>query len=326
MIIHSDALLIVVAALMLDAVIGDPDFLWRRFSHPVTYIGRLIEAFETRLNRASARPWQQKWAGVLTIALLVAIAGIIGFFLETALRQTGGGIVTTALLIAIPANLLIAQQSLARHVYAVSAAFKTSGLAGARHAVAMIVGRDPNRLDDAGVSRAAIESCAENFSDGVVAPVFWLALFGLPGLLIYKTINTADSMIGHRSTRYLHFGWAAARLDDLVNLAPARLSGLLIAVVAPLVGGSITTSLQTMWRDAGKHRSPNAGWPEAAMAGALDIAIAGPRVYASGNVDDPFINAGGRPAVPDDIRRAVKMMIGACVAQATIYAALIFVS
>jgi adenosylcobinamide-phosphate synthase len=186
----------------------------------------------------------------------------------------------------------------------------------------MIVGRDPERLDSAGVARAAVESAAENFSDGVVAPVFWLALLGLPGLIAYKAINTADSMIGHRSPRYRDFGWAAARLDDLVNLAPARLAGLLIALVAPVGGGSIATALRLMLRDAGKHRSPNAGWPESAMAGALGIALAGPRAYAEGVVNDPLLNAEGRIAAPDDIRRALRILVAACALQFTLYAAL----
>lgn len=325
MLLSHDALLIVIVALVCDAVIGDPDFLWRRFPHPVTLIGRVIGFFDVRLNRDNALPGLRKLAGAATVALLVATAGIIGFSVETALRQTGGGIMASVLLNAIVASVLIAQRSLAEHVIRVKAAFTATGLQGARREVAMIVGRDPEQLDEAGVSRAAIESCAENFSDGVVAPVFWLALLGLPGLLVYKTINTADSMIGHRSARHQDFGWAAARLDDLVNLIPARMSGMLIALVAPFAGGSIIAALKTMLADAGKHRSPNAGWPEAAMAGALGIALAGPRVYASGAVDDPWLNPAGRAATPDDIGRAVRVMIAACVAEATIYAALIFV-
>ena len=175
-----------------------------------------------------------------------------------------------------------------------ASAFADGGLAEARCAVSMIVGRDPDQLDEAGVCRAAIESCAENFSDGVVAPVFWLALLGLPGLIAYKAINTADSMIGHLSPRYESFGWAAARLDDLVNLIPARLSGLLVAAVAPIAGGTTGTALKVMWRDAAKHRSPNAGWPESATAGALGLALAGPRRYGERIVDDVFLNAEAR--------------------------------
>ena len=168
----------------------------------------------------------------------------------------------------------------------------------------MIVGRDPDQLDEAGVRRAAIESCAENFSDGVVAPVFWLALLGLPGLIAYKAINTADSMIGHRTARHQCFGWAAARLDDLVNLIPARLSGLLLAAVAPVVNGAVATAFKIMRRDAAKHRSPNAGWPESAMAGSLGLALAGPRRYGEHRVDDPFLNAESRKVAASMISAA----------------------
>jgi adenosylcobinamide-phosphate synthase len=174
------------------------------------------------------------------------------------------------------------------------------------------------------VARAAIESCAENFSDGVVAPAFWLALLGLPGLLVYKAVNTADSMIGHRTPRHLDFGWAAARLDDILNLVPARLAGCLIALAAPVARGSVIVSLRTMRRDARKHRSPNAGWPESAMAGALGVALAGPRRYGDTIVDGPFLNADGRKAAtPDDIGRALKILVAACMLEFAIYAALL---
>jgi adenosylcobinamide-phosphate synthase len=238
------------------------------------------------------------------------------------LRQTEGGTVALGLI----ASTLIAQRSLYQHVAKVRTAFASGGLTEARQAVAMIVGRDPEQLDEAGVSRAAIESCAENFSDGVVAPVFWLALFGLPGILVYKAINTADSMIGHRNARYEQYGWAAARLDDLVNLAPARLAGALLSLAAPLARGSIGAAWRVMRRDATKHRSPNAGWPESAMAGALGLALAGPRIYGGKTVDDPFLNAEGRQAAtPDDIGRALRVMLGGCLLQAILYAALLAV-
>jgi adenosylcobinamide-phosphate synthase len=318
MLVDGDALLLVVAALLLDAMIGDPDWLWRRLPHPVVWIGNGIGWLERRLNRESrSRRWR-KLAGVVTVILLVSIAIVIGGLLADLLNGNWIGFATEALI----ASTLIAQRSLYQHVARVHRAFAEGGLPTARQAVAMIVGRDPERLDEAGVARAAIESTAENFSDGIVAPVFWLALLGLPGLIAYKTINTADSMIGHRSVRYQDFGWAAARLDDLVNLIPARLSGMLVAIVAPVAKASILTSYRVMMRDAGKHRSPNAGWPESAMAGALGIAIAGPRVYAEGAVNDPYLNAEGRTAAPDDIGRALRVFVAACVLQAAIYAAL----
>ncbi|KZD22605.1 adenosylcobinamide-phosphate synthase CbiB [Tardiphaga robiniae] len=318
MLVHGDALLLVVAALLLDAVIGDPDWLWRRAPHPVVWIGNGIGRLERRLNPESWSRRQRKLAGVITVIVLVSFAMLVGGVLADLLNDNWIGFAIEALI----ASTLIAQRSLYQHVARVRRAFTEGGLPAARQAVAMIVGRDPERLDEAGVARAAIESTAENFSDGIVAPVFWLALLGLPGLIAYKAINTADSMIGHRSTLYIDFGWAAARLDDLVNLIPARLSGLLVAIVAPIVRGSIVASLRIMMRDASRHRSPNAGWPESAMAGALGIAIAGPRVYAEGAVNDPYLNAEGRAAALDDIGRALRVFVTACVLQAAIYAAL----
>ncbi|KIZ36168.1 MULTISPECIES: adenosylcobinamide-phosphate synthase CbiB [Rhodopseudomonas] len=322
MLIWDHTLLILVAALAFDAVIGDPDWLWRRLAHPVVLIGGLIGWLDRALNRAHWSQRRRKLAGVGAVLILVVTAALVGILLQVSLQRAPGG----DLALGLVAATLIAQRSLYQHVAKVRDAFVAGGLDAARAAVAMIVGRDPKRLDAAGVSRAAIESCAENFSDGVVAPVLWLALFGLPGLIVYKAINTADSMIGHRTPRYESFGWAAARLDDLVNLVPARLAGLLIALIAPLAHGSIATSLATMRRDAAKHRSPNAGWPESAMAGALGIALAGPRIYAEGLVDDPLLNAEARiDATPDDIGRALNVMLGACVVQAAAYAALALV-
>jgi adenosylcobinamide-phosphate synthase len=318
MLASGDTLLVVVAALAFDAMIGDPDWLWRRAPHPVVWIGHGIGALERLLNRENWSRARRRLAGTATVIVLLIGSVFFGGLLEDLFEPGLFGILVKGLL----ASVLIAQRSLYQHVARVRDAFASGGLPAARQAVAMIVGRDPERLDDAGVARAAIESTAENFSDGIVAPVFWLALLGLPGLIAYKAINTADSMIGHRSARYQDFGWAAARLDDLVNLVPARLSGLLVACVAPLVGGSIATSFRVMLRDASKHRSPNAGWPEGAMAGALGIAISGPRVYADGVANDPFVNAEGRTAAPDDIGRALRVFVAACVLQAAIYAGL----
>jgi adenosylcobinamide-phosphate synthase len=321
--IGSNTLFIVVAALAFDALIGDPDWLWRRLPHPVVLIGSFIGFLERTLNRESWSPSQRKAAGVGTVVLLVAASGLIGFSVEAALPQTLSGKIALGLI----ASVLIAQRSLYQHVARVRSAFAEDGLAEARAAVSMIVGRDPEQLDEAGVSRAAIESCAESFSDGVVAPVFWLALLGLPGLIAYKAINTADSMIGYRTARYESFGWAAARVDDLVNLIPARLSGLLLAVVAPIANGAVGIALNVMRRDAPKHRSPNAGWPESATAGALGLALAGPRRYGEHIVDDPFLNAdAGKEATPGDIGRALDLYVAACLLQAAVYAALALVA
>jgi len=320
--ISSSGLFIVIAALAFDALIGDPDWLWRRLGHPVALIGAGIEYLDRRFNKEDQSPEQRRSAGIASTVVLVVIAAAVGALIQAILQQLPAG----NILLALIASIFIAQRSLYQHVAEVRSAFAEGGLTEARDAVAMIVGRDPENLDEAGVCRAAIESCAENFSDGVVAPVFWLALLGLPGLIAYKAINTADSMIGHRTERHASFGWAAARLDDLVNLVPARLSALLLAVVAPIAGGSIGKSLAIVRRDASKHRSPNAGWPESAMAGALGLALAGPRRYAGHMVDDPFLNAeANRQAAPDDIGRALDLYTAACVIEAAVYAALALV-
>lgn len=312
----SDTLVVALVALAADALIGDPDWLWRRLAHPVVVIGRAIAALDREFNRATWSPARRRFAGVAAISLLVGASLVLGLLVEAALPRGIAGNVVLGLL----ASSLIAQKSLYQHVARVRAAFAGGGLGAARDSVGMIVGRDPQSLDEGGICRAAIESCAENFSDGVVAPVFWLTLLGLPGLIAYKTINTADSMIGHRSETYRDFGRAAARLDDVVNLIPARLAALLLALAAPVARGSIGAALRIMWRDARKHRSPNAGWPESAMAGALGVVLAGPRRYAEGVVDDPYLNADGRAATPDDIRRALRMLVAACAIEFAIYA------
>ena len=322
MLISGSGFFIVIAALAFDALIGDPDWLWRRPGHPVAWIGALIGVLDRGLNREDRSQQQRKTAGIAGTAVMVVLSAAVGVLVQTTVQQLPMGNLAVALI----ASIFIAQRSLYQHVARVRSAFAEGGLAGARKAVARIVGRDPEQLDEAGICRAAIESCAENFSDGVVAPVFWLALLGLPGLIAYKTINTADSMIGHRTERYVSFGWAAARLDDLVNLVPARLSAVLLASAAPIAGGAISTSLRVVRRDASKHRSPNAGWPESAMAGALGVALAGPRRYATHMVEDPFLNAEATSqVVPDDIGRALDLYAAACVIEAAGYAALALV-
>jgi adenosylcobinamide-phosphate synthase len=320
--ISGSGFFIVIAALAFDALIGDPDWLWRRLGHPVSLIGALIDLLDRKFNHDDQSPEQRKSEGINSTAILVVIAVAVGALIQFVVQILPAGNIILALI----ASIFIAQRSLYQHVAEVRTAFAEGGLPAARDAVSRIVGRDPEHLDEAGVCRAGIESCAENFSDGVVAPVFWLALLGLPGLIAYKAINTADSMIGHRTERHESFGWAAARLDDLVNLVPARLSALLLAVAAPIAGGSIGTSLGVVQRDASKHRSPNAGWPESAMAGALGLALAGPRRYAEHVADDPFLNAEAtRPAAPDDIGRALDLYLAACVIEAAVYAALALV-
>ena len=302
---------LLLAALAIDGLFGDPDWLWCRMPHPVTWFGGLIGWLDRRLNAAPppvddrGADRMRRLAGAAAIALLVGIAALAGWAIEAALRHVDYGF----LAIPVIASVFLASRSLYDHVDRVRAAFAEGGLRSARDAVSMIVGRDPDSLDQAGVSRAAIESTAENFSDGVVAPALWFAVLGLPGLFAYKMINTADSMIGHRTPRHRAFGWASARLDDLVNLPASRLAGFLIVMAAPFVGTSIGATFVVMLDNARKHRSPNAGWPEAAMAGALGLALAGPRRYGPLTVDDPFLNPAGRmDADPNDIIRALKVL------------------
>ncbi len=296
--------LIAFLALLIETGLGYPDRLFRAIGHPVTWIGRLISWMDNRFNRDTASPSTRRMAGIITLLLLVVISVGTGLALQWFLAGWIG-----FLLLAVLASSLLAQRSLAAHVEAVAGALEAGGLEAGREAVSHIVGRDPQSLDEAGVSRAAIESLAENFSDGVVAPAFWLALAGLPGGIAYKAINTADSMIGHRTPRHLAFGWASARLDDLVNLPASRLSALLFCTAAALLpGASPSGAWRAVRRDARRHKSPNAGWPEAAMAGALGLALAGPRSYGGVIIDDVFMGEGGRRAADAaDIRRALRL-------------------
>lgn len=312
---------LLLAAIALDGLVGDPDWLWRRIPHPVAWFGALIGRLDRLLNavppaagdRRAIR--QRKATGIAAIAALAALAWLAGAAIEHALALVDYGFLATPVI----ASIFLASRSLHEHVARVRDAFAEGGLRAARAAVSMIVGRDPDSLDQAGVCRAAVESTAENFSDGFVAPAFWFAAFGLPGLLAYKMINTADSMIGHLSERHHAFGFGAARLDDLVNLPASRLAGFLIVMAAPFVGVSIRDAFVVMLDNARKHRSPNAGWPEAAMAGALDLALAGPRRYGTRVVDDPFLNPAGRTdATPGDIGRALKVLKVATLLGATL--------
>jgi adenosylcobinamide-phosphate synthase len=290
-------------ALVIEAAVGYPPLLLRAFGHPVTWMGAMIGALERRFNRgASVRA--RRSAGTAALATLVGIAFAVGFAVERMLLTLPFGIVAVALL----ASTLLAQRSLHDHVARVARALEAEGLAAARAAVAHIVGRDPEALDEAGVARAAIESLAENFSDGVVAPTLWTALGGLATGAAYKAINTADSMLGHRTERLAAFGWASARLDDLVNLPASRLSALLLTLAAGVTpGASAAASFRAVRRDARRHRSPNAGYPEAAMAGALGLALAGPRVYGGSLIEDAVMGDGRRNAGPADIRAALAL-------------------
>jgi adenosylcobinamide-phosphate synthase len=307
-----DPLLVLLGALLLDAAIGDLPMLFRLVPHPVALVGSVIAWFERRLNRESRSEVARRTRGIVTVVILVVAAALAGVLLDRLCRAIASGWLVELVVVAI----LVAQRSLFDHVHAVAAALAGKGLAAGREAVGHIVGRDPMSLDEYGVARAGIESLTENFSDGVVAPMLWTILFGLPGLFVYKTVNTLDSMIGHLSPRYRSFGWAAARLDDALNLVPARLAGLLIAAAALVTPQAHAgAALRTMLRDAGKHRSPNAGWPEAAMAGALGLALAGPRRYAERVVADPWVGDGRARALPADMFRALLIYVVACALQ-----------
>lgn len=303
------SLLVLFAALLLDACVGDAPRVFRYLPHPVVLVGRAIAWFDLRLNREERSEKARRARGIFTVTTLAICAALAGFLLDRLCRAFAHGWLAELVVIAV----LVAQRSLFEHVRDVAAALDAKGLYAGREAVRHIVGRDPMSLDEHAVARAGIESLAENFSDGVVAPVFWTILLGLPGLFVYKTVNTLDSMIGHLSPRYRSFGWAAARLDDLLNLIPARLSGLLLAAAALLTPQARAgAALHIMLRDAGKHRSPNAGWPEAAIAGALDLALAGPRRYPERIVEDPWIGDGRARATTADMYRALLIYVVAC--------------
>lgn len=283
--------MIVIAAMILDGIFGEPDALWKRAPHPAVLLGRVVSALDERLNKGQARRARGVVAVLVLVGLSLGVAWVVdhiplGWLIEIFIGFT-----------------LLAQRSLVDHVSAVARALE-GGLAEGRRRVAMIVGRDVAALDEAGVARAAIESAAENVSDGVIAPVFWFMVAGLPGLLIYKAVNTADSMIGYRTPEHLEFGWAAARLDDVLNLVPARLTAFLIAAEA-----RSWAPVRAALREAHLHRSPNAGWPEAAMAARIGVALSGPRAYHGEMTDDPFVNPSGRrnPG-PADIDAAVRIL------------------
>lgn len=306
----SETLPLLLAALVIEAACGYPQGLYAWIGHPVTWIGALIARLDTALNREGDSLAKRKAAGVLALIILLAITLAAALALTALCRALGPfGLLPLAVL----ASSLLAQRSLYEHVARVATGLEGGGLAEGRKAVAMIVGRNPESLDEAGVARAAIESLAENFSDGIVAPAFWLGIGGLPGGALYKAVNTADSMIGHKTERHLAFGWAAAKLDDLVNLPASRLTALLLIGVAALErDASAGVAWRAVRRDAGRHRSPNAGWPEAAMAGALGLRLAGPRVYGETRVEDGWMGIGRAEADAADIRRALRLYRRAC--------------
>lgn len=299
------SLAILLAALILDRLIGDPGAIWSRLPHPVVGFGKLVSIFDRSFNDENISGSARARRGFFAIFMLVVFGAVIGRSLDLVLSLIGvAGVVVEILVVAV----LLAQKSLVDHVRAVRDGLDERGLEGGREAVSLIVGRDPETLDESAVARAAVESLAENASDGVVAPAFWYAVFGLPGLFVYKIINTADSMIGHRSEKYIDFGRSSAILDDIVNWIPARLTGLMIAIADGSLHGlrRARRTLVVMVRDAKLHRSPNAGWPESAMAASTGVALGGPRYYGGELTDDPFLNVAGRHSVTEkDIDKAV---------------------
>ncbi len=307
-------LAIACAALVIEAAFGYPDAVFRAIRHPVVWIGGLIGWLDRNGNPAALPASVRRLAGVGAVAALLVATALPAALAQAALlRVLPRGVALTVL--AMLASTLLAQRSLWRHVAAVGDALRLGGLSAGRQAVSHLVGRNPDSLDEAGVARAGIESLAENFSDAVVAPALWCALFGLPGIVASKVVNTADSMIGHRTPRHGAFGWGAARLDDLLNLPASRLAGGWLVLAALLLRADAAGAARAVWRDAGRHRSPNAGWPEAAMAGALGLRLAGPRVYGQTLVDDYWMGDGRAAVDVDDLRRALALYRVACALQ-----------
>jgi adenosylcobinamide-phosphate synthase len=306
---------VLLLALVLDVFVGEARPVFRYLPHPVVAIGNLVAFFDRRLNRAERSDADRRLRGALAVAIVVGVVFAIGWFTHQTFMRLRMGWAAEALLVAV----LVAQRSLYDHVAAVATALASEGIDGGRREVAHIVGRDPDSLDAHGVARAAMESLFENFGDGVVAPIFWYLVAGLPGILVLKAINTLDSMIGHKTPRHHAFGMVAAHLDTVVMWIPARLAALCIVIAsATLPGGSPLGAIKTMLRDAGKHRSTNAGWPEGAGAGALGLALAGPRRYHGAVVNDPWIGDGKARATHEDIERALRLYVVACLVHAAI--------
>ncbi|MEJ2408159.1 MAG: adenosylcobinamide-phosphate synthase CbiB [Novosphingobium sp.] len=297
---------VALCALVLDSALGWPDWLYRRIGHPVGTFARIIATCETRWNRPIHAACRRRRSGVATMALLILVSGGTAFAVEHMIRALAGPWAWIPL--AFMAWPALAQRSLYDHYIPVAKALGSNDLPAARKAVGMIVGRDTAALDRPGVARAAIESLAESFCDGVIAPLFWLLVLGLPGIWLYKAVNTADSLIGHPEEPLRDYGWAAARIDDAANFIPARLSGILICLAGM---GSGRNGWRILWRDHGRHASPNAGWPEAAMAGTLGIRLAGPVRYDGILSEKPWIGD-GRKVDFCAVEQARKIYLRAC--------------
>lgn len=313
-------LLILLLAIILDMVVGDPDWLWRKFPHPVVGFGKVISILDQRLNRIRDNRQMRKKLGILALVIMLLLALVAGLILVGLTGQLG--IIGFAIEIVIVA-VLIAQKSMSDHISAVIEPLSKGDIEGARTAVSMIVGRQTAEMETSDVARSSIESLAENFSDGVVAPIFWYAILGLPGIFMYKMLNTADSMIGHKTVEHEDFGWASAKLDDVANWLPARISAVLIAFAALISLGvqSFKKAIWTVLNNASLHRSPNAGWPETAMAGALGIVLSGPRTYNGKITHEPYLNPTGRLKLTHlDLEAASKLFWLACIIEAVFIA------
>lgn len=307
-----DPLILILLALIVEAYIGEAKFIFRRVRHPIQIIGSIIDFFDTKLNREDRAEVDRAFRGGLVVVIVIILSISFGWGIAwLSLNHPLGWIIEFLGLVS-----LISARNLYDHVRAVSRGLRKS-VENGRREVAHIVGRDPTQLDEHGVARASIESLAENFGDGVIAPIFWYVLFGFPGILTYKAVNTLDSMIGYRTIRYRAFGMVAARLDDVLNIIPARLAGLFIVLASAFSPtAKPLQALKVMLRDSKLHRSPNAGWPEGAMAGALSLSLAGPRHYKDQTVDDQWIGSGNRDAKPRDISRALYLYSVACLINA----------
>ena len=293
---------IALAALALDTIIGWPRHLYSRVGHPVGGFARTIAACERHWNRPCHPEIAKRALGVITLVLLAGGSALIAWAIETVIRFWAGAWAWP--LVAIAAWPALAQRSLLDHYHPILAAQDSGDLADARRAVGLIVGRDTASLDEVGVASAAIESLAESFCDGIVAPLVWLTLLGLPGAWAFKAVSTADSLIGHPEEPLRAFGWASARCDDALNLIPARLSAVLICLAAG-------KGWRVLWRDHARHASPNAGWPEAAMAGALNVRLAGPVSYDGMWRDKPWIGDGASPTT-QSMHTARAIFLRAC--------------
>lgn len=304
-------------ALVLDAIFGEPDWLWKRIPHPVVLIGRLIGWLDQRMNLETHTPFRRKRAGITALIRLIFVVGAVTIgllFLAYQVHPLLAFCLTTLL-----GAIFLAQRSLHDHVAAVYELLYANDLPAARQALSMIVGRKTDTLDEEGVARAALETLAENHSDGIIAPAFWMLIGGAPAIALYKAINTADSMVGYKTDRYLHFGWASAKLDDLVNWLPARLCvglivlSVLITKLSGMKGAFNWPDWESIRRDAPTHASPNAGWPEASYASSLGVALGGPRTYPDHTVEAPFINDPGRKCLKAaDIRSGLALFRATC--------------